>query len=91
MEVEKQELWGEWGTDSPFNLLEGGEEKVVKDLLAVTSDVKQFPADDAPYGSFLVGRLAAHSRTSQRPRSRTSLCSSRWTRTLFTSKCGRLA
>ena len=58
MTVDKQELWG---TAGPFDLLEGGEEKVVKDLLAVTSDVKQFPADDAPYGSLLMGRLASQS------------------------------
>ena len=47
LEVEKQELWG---TDSPFNLLEGGKESLVKKLVNVTSDVKQFPVDKAPYG-----------------------------------------
>ena len=90
MEVEKQELWG---TDSPFNLLEGGEESLVKKLVNVTSDVKQFPVDKAPYSSLLVARLAvqSRSRTSQRPRSRTSGCSSIWTRELLTSKCGSQA
>ena len=88
MTVDKQTLWG---TASPFDLVDGGKEKLMKELLAVTSDVKHYPADGAPYGSLLVGRLATKSDLSQRPRSRTSACSSRWTRTLLTSKCGRLA
>ena len=48
--VDKQELWG---TSSPYDLMEGGKEKVVEKLLAVTSDVKHFPKDDSPYGSLL--------------------------------------
>ena len=50
--VDKQELWG---TSSPYDLLEGGREKMVEKLLAVTSDVKHFPKDDLPYGSLLTG------------------------------------
>ena len=50
LEVTKPTLWG---TESPFNLLEGGKEGLVKKLLDVTSEVKQFPADKAPYGSLL--------------------------------------
>ena len=50
-----------WGTESPFNLLEGGKEGLVKKQLDVTSEVKMFPADKAPYGSHLMARIAARS------------------------------
>ena len=56
MTVDKQMLWG---TASPFDLVEGGKERLMKELLAVTSDVKHFPNDGSPYGSLLVARLAA--------------------------------
>ena len=59
--VDKQELWG---TSSPYDLLEGGREKMVEKLLAVTSDVKHFPKDDSPYGSLLTGRLVSQSELS---------------------------
>ena len=48
-----------WGSANPFNLVDGGKEGLTKKLCDVTSDVKKFPADGAPYGSYLVGRLAA--------------------------------
>ena len=85
MEVEKQELWG---TDSPFNLLEGGEESLVKKLLNVTSDVKQFPVDKAPYSSLLVARLAVQSDLTA---AKIVGCSLIWTRELLTSRCGSQA
>ena len=50
-----------WGTESPFNLVEGGKEGLMKKLLDVTSEVKMFPADKAPYGSHLMARIAARS------------------------------
>ena len=50
-----------WGTASPFDLVEGGKEGLLKKLCDVTSDVKLFPADKAPYGSHQVARLAARS------------------------------
>ena len=59
--VDKQLLWG---TSSPYDLLEGGREKMVEKLLAVTSDVKHFPKDDSPYGSLLTGRLVSQSELS---------------------------
>ena len=59
--VDKQVLWG---TSSPFDLVEGGKEKMVEKLLAVTSDVKHFPKDDSPYGSLLTGRLVSQSELS---------------------------
>ena len=34
--VDKQVLWG---TSSPYDLMEGGKEKLMEKLLAVTSDV----------------------------------------------------
>ena len=58
MEVAKPAMWG---TESPFNLVEGGKEGLIKKLCDVTSDVKMFPADKAPYGSHQVARLAARS------------------------------
>ena len=48
-----------WGSADPLGLVDGGKEGLSKKLCDVTSDVKMFPADGEPYGSHLVGRLAA--------------------------------
>ena len=50
-----------WGTSSPFDLVDGGKESLMKEMLAVTSDLKHFPKDGSPYGSLLAGRLATQS------------------------------
>ena len=94
--VDKQVLWG---TSSPYDLLEGGREKMVEKLLAVTSDVKHFPKDDSPYGSLLTGRLVSQSELSAVDTEMLGVfvqmdkeaCLYRWTRNLITLKCGRLA
>ena len=74
MEVAKPAMWG---TESPFNLVEGGKEGLIKKLCDVTSDVKMFPADKAPDGSHTWWLDSRPGQTSQRPRSRTSEYSSR--------------
>ena len=74
MAVDKQELWG---SSSPFDLVEGGKEKMVKELLAVTSDVKHFPKDDSPYTDPSWPVDSRHNRYSRRSTSRCSACSYR--------------
>ena len=53
-----------WGSAGPFDLVDGGKEGLTKALCDVTSDVKEFPADGAAYGSYLVGRLMAYADVS---------------------------
>ena len=47
-------------TRSTWILVDGGKDALVKSLVDVTSNVKDTPGDPAPYGSFLLGRLAAY-------------------------------
>ena len=54
-----------WGSADPFDLVDGGKEGLSKVLCDVTSDVKEFPADGAAYGSYLVGRLMAYADVSE--------------------------
>ena len=48
-----------FGTADPFGMVEGGQAALVKAICDVTSNVSEYPADLAPYASFLFGRLAA--------------------------------
>ena len=41
-----------WGAASPFDLVEGGEEGLVRAILDVMSDVKNLPSDGA---AFMIG------------------------------------
>ena len=61
LEVTDQALFG---LASPFDIVDGGKAALVQALCDVTSNVKEFPADSAPYGGYLMGRLAGRSELS---------------------------
>ena len=61
LEVTDQTLFG---LSSPFDIVDGGKAAVVQALCNVTSNVKEFPADSAPYGGYLMGRLVGRAELS---------------------------
>ena len=61
LEVTDQTLFG---LSSPFDIVDGGKAAVVQALCNVTSNVKEFPSDSAPYGGYLMGRLVGRAELS---------------------------
>ena len=61
LEVTDQTLFG---LASPFDLVDGGKEALVEAICYVTSNVKEYPQDEAPYSSYLMGRLVGRAELS---------------------------